>query len=115
MANVRYSFVPKALIKLLQFSCRFEGHNAIAPNDKEDRDGNGAYQFAIVRVGRRKNFESIYLGLQPRIGHEFDQLQRTMRVSKPRLSQYLTLVQAEKPAMLLDDIALVNLALALGA
>ena len=115
MANVRYSFVPKALIKHLQFPCRFERNNAIVPNDKEDRDRNGAYQLAIVRVGRRKNFESTCLGLQPRIGYEFDQLQRTMRVSKPRLSQHLTLVQAEKPAMLLDDIAVVNLALAPGA
>jgi hypothetical protein len=43
MANVRYSFVPKALIKLLQFSCRFEGNNAIVPNDEKGWDRNGAY------------------------------------------------------------------------
>ena len=115
MASVRYSLVPKALIKLLQFSCRFEGHNTIVADDKEDRDRNGAYQLAIVRIGRRKNFESTYSGLQPRIGHEFDQLQRTMRVSKPRLSEHLFPIQAEKPAMLLDDIAIVDLALALRA
>jgi hypothetical protein len=115
MANVRYSFVPKTLVKLLQFSCGFEGHNAIVPDDKQDRDGNRAHQRAIVRVRRRKNFKGADLGLQPRIGHEFDQLERTMRVSKPRLSQRLSPIQAEKPAMLLDDIAGVNLALALGA
>src|SRR6476469_4964821 len=115
MANVRYSFVPKTLVQLLQLSCRFEGHDALVPDDKQERDGNGAHQLAILRVRRGQNFESAYFRLQPRLGHEFDQLDRTKRVSKPRLSQQLSLVQAEKPAMLLDDIAAVNLALALGA
>ena len=42
MANVRYSLIPKALIKPLQFSCRFKGNKAIVPNDEEHGDANGA-------------------------------------------------------------------------
>jgi hypothetical protein len=43
MTNVRYSFVPKVLIKLLQFSCGLDGNNAVVPNDQEDWDANRAH------------------------------------------------------------------------
>lgn len=92
MASVRYSFVTKALIKILQFLCRFKGNNTFVPYDQEDWDANGAHQLAIRRVRRCKNIKSTYLGPQPRIGYEFDEFGRTMRVSKPCLSQHVTQV-----------------------
>jgi len=111
VANIRYEFVLKALIESPQFLCRFERNNTLTTNDEEDRGTNVAHQPAIVGVGRGQDFESRYLGPQPRIGDELDDLRRTMRVPKPQLSKQVAPICAEKLAMLFDDIALVNLAL----
>ncbi len=115
MAGIGYSFAPKALIETSQFSRRFKGNNAFVCDDQQDRDANGADQLAIVGVWRGQNIKGACPGLPPRIGNEFDEFGRAMRVSKPHLSQRLVPIEAEKSAMLLDDVALVNLALALEA
>lgn len=83
MANIRYEFVPKASIEILQFLRRFKREDAFASYDQEDWGKNAANQLAILGVGRRKNVKSIYPGLQPRIGDKFDDLRRTMRMPKP--------------------------------
>ncbi len=115
MASVLYLFDPKARVKILQFLCRFKGNNgAVIPDDEQDWGANSAHQLVILWVGRHKNIKCTYSGFQPRLGCEFDNLGPTMSVSDPCLSQHISLVQTEKPAVLLDDITLVHFALALG-
>jgi hypothetical protein len=113
VAGVWYLFDPKARVKLLQFACRFKGHNAVIPDHQQDWDVSRAHQPAIVRVGRRKNIERMYSGFQPGRGYEFDELRPAVRVPDPCLREHVSPVHTEKSAVLLDGIALVHLALAL--
>jgi hypothetical protein len=116
VASVSYLFDPKARIEILQFSRRFKGNNgAVIADDEQDWDANRAHQLVILRVRRRQNIERTDSGSPSRVGYELDELGPTMRVSDPCLSQHVSLIPTEKLAVLLDDIALVNFALALGA
>ena len=87
MTGFQYLFMPKSLIELLKLFCCFNGNNAFVSRNQEYWDVNVAHQFAIVRIGRRKNLEGAYLSRQPRIGHMFEKLGRTIRMPKSEICQ----------------------------
>lgn len=112
MARVFYLFDAKVLVEILQLLCVFKGNNAVVPENKENRSANAAHYLVILRVGRHKHIKRAYGGLQPRLGYELDELRPAMRVPDTRLRQRIRLIQAEKSAVLLDDVALVHFTLA---
>ena len=87
MTRFRYLFIPKSLIELLKLLCCINGNNACVSHNQEDWDANVAHQLSIVRIGRCKNLKGAYPSGQPRIGHVFEKLGRTMRMSAPQISQ----------------------------
>ena len=87
VTGIRYVFISKLSIELLKLMCRINGHNAFVSHNQEYWDANVAHQLAIVRIGRRKNLEGAYLSGQPRIGHMFEKLGRTMRMPELEISQ----------------------------
>lgn len=115
MAGVRYLRQAKARIEILKGSCRLNRNNATLPNHEEDGDANPAYQIVILRIWRHQNVKCTYLSFQPCVGYEFDELCRPSGVSEPCLSEHVAPIQAEEATMLLNDIALVDFALTLGA
>src|ERR1700761_3061305 len=114
MAGIRYAFVAKARIEVPQVLRRFRRNDAAICDDEEDRDTDGADQHAIIGVRRSQNLEGVDRRPQPRVDYQLEQLGRTVPLPEPCLGQHLISIGTEKPAMLLDGIALVNLALALG-
>jgi len=65
---------PNARIELLELSCGLERDHALVRNHEQDRDANVAHQLPIVGVRRRQHVESGYLGVQPRIDAQLDEL-----------------------------------------
>lgn len=87
MTRSRYLFMSKSVIESLKILGCLHGDNAFVSCNREYWDANVTHQLAIVRIGRHKNLESAYFSGQPRIGHAFDELGRTMRVSESEISQ----------------------------
>src|SRR6185312_6777423 len=106
-----------AWVQVLQFRRRFRRNDRTGvniSNDEENGDGYCADQLAIVGVRRLQNFKCAQASLQSRRSQKFDHFGRAVRVAGTYVSQHLVLASAEKPAMLLGDIAIEDLALTLG-